>query len=97
MFILIKQLPRALLYQSTAGPHLAQLYLDLCGPLSQQLQTGISPPVCMPGLLRVPGDLKVTHCREHPQWRPLVRSEDRQSQYTLESTQRSCKLYEKAK
>lgn len=46
-------------------------------------------PVRRPGRLKAPWDLKLACGGEPPRWRPLARSDDWRSLYTLESTQRS--------
>lgn len=83
MFVLITWLPWARLYWSTAGPHLVLLWRTCCwlslALLSMELSAaadGNEPPVCMPGLPKAPGDLKLAGYGEHPGWRPLVRRGD---------------------
>lgn len=72
---------------SRAGPeHSRSSALPSSPWCSQLLQGGDEPPVCVPGLPKAPGDLKLAGCGEHPGWRPLVRRDDCQSLYTLAST-----------
>lgn len=69
-FVLITWLPGARLYQSTAGSHSEALLLPQPCPTLSAAADQDEPPVCMPGLLKAPGDLKLARCEEHPGWRP---------------------------
>ena len=104
MFVLIMWLLWAGLYQSTTGLRLVLLWRTRCS-LSPALLSvvlsaaadGNEPPVCMPGLPKAPGELKLAGCGEHPGWRPLVSRDDWQCQHTLERTQRGFERQGKTK